>query len=81
MAVTILGGGPPAIAVIVARKLINRAVAWFWGMGVAVTTKGVTQLGGSGVGVPKRAASCISRSASAKAVAVFCGVGTLVMTT
>ena len=56
VAVTIFGGvavGVPVVkAMAVASKLKVWAVASFAGVGMGVTTMGVTQLAGGGVGVP-----------------------------
>jgi hypothetical protein len=81
VAVTILGGSPVVRAMAVANSAMAWAVAWFLGVGVAVTTAGVTQLGGRGVAVPKRVASAVIRSEFATAVTIFSGVGVLVITT
>jgi hypothetical protein len=56
-------------------------VAAFSGVGVLVTTRGVTQLPGRGVAVPSRVAWAVCHSEMAAAVAMVCAVGVLVMIT
>jgi hypothetical protein len=80
-----LPGVGVGVPVVKASAVITKANAWavaaLTGVGVEVTTIGVTQLSGSGVGVPSLWARAVPAADSVAAAKIDSGVGVAVINT